>query len=99
MDLGIFDRIGGGGGGVAAGVQTLSDKIGSRGESCGICLEFREVAKYNGSPCVNLLSNNRRSCRCENFSVNNKKKSVREEEGGSGSPRSSPPGSTTVMPY
>ena len=58
---------------MVAGVQTSSDEIGSRGESCGICLEFRLVAKYNGSPCVNLLSNNRRSCRCENFSVNNKK--------------------------
>ena len=34
---------------------------------CGISLEFRLVRKYNGSPYVNQLSNNRGSCRCENF--------------------------------
>ena len=48
---------------------------------CGICLEFRLVAKYNGSPYVKQWSNNRRSCRCKNNKVK-QKKLVREGGGG-----------------
>ena len=40
---------------------------------CGICLEVRLVAKYNGSPNVNQLNNNRRSCQSEDFSIGQKK--------------------------
>ena len=39
---------------------------------CGICLEFRLVAKYKGSPCINQWSNYWQSCRCKNYRVKQK---------------------------
>ena len=78
---GVDPEDGGGGGPNLIG-QNCEQRVvtvrGYRQKHCAICLEFRLAAKYNGSPYVNQLSNNKRSCRCENFSVKQKKNSVRE---------------------